>query len=238
MAAAYRRAVGEGRRRGLLLGVTPELADISRDLTAVERSQATINRRWPGDTPNRRAICADWKDVPLPARGFDICVGDGSLNVLSSQAEIAFMLDRLSTLLEPGGQIVIRLYLTPEAGETVDQVFRAASSGEVVSFSAFKFRLAMAMVSERGDPSIRVADIAEAFNRAVSDRMAFSRDTGISRAEIEVIDIYVGSTETYCFTTQSQLVATIPPSLRLVSFIDTGTYELAERCPIAIIEVR
>ena len=236
--AAYRRAINGGGSRWLLLGVTPALAAIGPAVTAVDRNAAVLRALWPGDTPNRSAICADWREMAFAPGAFDMCVGDGSLNALPSLADIALVLRKLAGFLETGGRIAIRTFLAPEVAETAETVFRNSLTGQIVSFAAFKWRLMMAMTSERSEPSIAVADALATFNDMVTDRSAFALDTGFAREDIDIIDTYEGSHETYCFPTASQLLATIPSSLRFNSFVDSGTYELAERCPIAIIDVR
>src|SRR5262245_54585614 len=67
--------------RALLLGVTPELATIAEDVTAVDRSQTMIDYVWPGDTKCRRARQGNWLELDYAADTFSLIVGDGSLNV-------------------------------------------------------------------------------------------------------------------------------------------------------------
>ena len=235
IAAAFRHAAAGIDGPVLLLGVTPQLADIADDVTAVERHPGVIAARWPGDTVHRRAIAADWREMQFDPGSFGKCIGDGSFNSMSF-ADVPLLLDRIATMLRVPGRIAVRIYLTPEHCESVEAVLQAARSRRIVAFSAFKWRLAMAMVAEGGKADIAVADIFARFSDAVGDRNAFAEETGIPREEIDSIDVYANSIESYCFPTAAEVCSIIPKILRFVDFMPSGSYELAERCPIAVID--
>src|SRR6188768_3068242 len=63
-------------RSALLLGVTPEIAELAwqppHRLVAVDKSEGMVNAVWPGDTPTRRAIVGDWLALQLPEAPFDL----------------------------------------------------------------------------------------------------------------------------------------------------------------------
>jgi hypothetical protein len=236
IAAAYQAAIAGRAARGLLLGVTPQLADFAADVTAVERNPTVIATRWPGDTPQRRSICADWRDMTFPPAAFTACIGDGSLNSLPDLSAVNAILARVAGFIETGGPMVFRVYLTPEECEPVDAVFAAARARQIVAFGALKWRLAMAIAHERRDCSMPVADIRDRFEREVPDRARFSDETGLSRQDLDTIDIYRDSAEIYCFPTESELRRALPATVRFVGFANSGSYELAERCPLAVLE--
>jgi len=236
IAAAYQGAIAGHRARGLLLGATPQLADFAEDVTAVERNPSVIASRWPGDTPHRRALCADWRDMAFPPASFTACIGDGSLNSLPSLAAVTTILDRVAGFVAPGGRMAFRVYRTPDDCETVAEVFQAARARRVISFGALKWRLAMAIAHERRDPVMPVAAIRDRFEREVTDRQRFVEESGMSRQDIDTIDIYRGSTETYCFPAGGELLAALPASVRFLAFSASGRYELAEHCPLAVLE--
>jgi SAM-dependent methyltransferase len=237
--AAYRSAAAPpARTRALLLGATPQLSDIAGDVTAVEASAAVIATRWPGDTAHRRAIEGDWRAMQFAKATFDLCVGDIALNVLPSLDDAASVLDRIAGFLAPGGRIAIRAVLRPERRESVTAVFNAAFCREIAGFGAFKWRLMMAMAAERASTHLRVADALARFNETVLDREAFSRQTGMARADVDAIDAYQGSSEIYCLPTSADLVSALGSRLRLVEYRPSGTYELAERFPIAVMDLR
>lgn len=237
--AAYRSAIGPpARTRALLLGVTPQLADIAKDVTAVEANAAVIVRRWPGNNAHRRAIKGDWREMQFERDTFDLCVGDGALNVLPSLDAAASLLDRVAGFLAPNGRIAIRVFLRPAESESVTAVFKAAFGRQIGGFGAFKWRLMMAIAAEHATTHLGVADVLARFNEVVLDREAFSRDTGMKREDVDAIDAYQGSSEIYCLPTATSLSSVLGSNLRLVDYRPSGTYELAERFPIAVIDLR
>ena len=53
-----------------------------------------------------------------------------------------------------------------------------STAGEIRSFHAFKWRLAMAIVAEAADPNIRVETIRDVFIREFPDRAMLAETTG------------------------------------------------------------
>ena len=95
----------------------------------------------------------------------------------------------------------------------------------------------MAMTAELGDPNISVAEIHKLFNRLLPDRKQFAKATGWDQKDIATIDVYRESPATYSFPTLSQLRRTLPRWLNEIGLAH-GSYELAERCPMLILEPR
>lgn len=238
------REVIEGFRRlsapvggpALLLGVTPELADITGDVTAVDRSQAMIDRVWPGDTGQRRARRADWLELDDPPGSFSLVVGDGSCNVVPHAEGASRLLQRLLPLLRSGGRAVLRIFTAPDQAERICDVRDAVLDGCVESFHGFKWRLAMALAGESADPNIAVTAIRDAFQKLFPDRVGLSRRTGWAIEDIDTIDVYRNSTEVYCFPTRRQVIDGVPAGFGGIRFVEVGTYELAERCPLLVLD--
>ena len=60
----YVRALAGGDAgRVLLLGVTSELADAFEKVYAADKNPAMVANVWPGDTPTKKAVVADWLDL-------------------------------------------------------------------------------------------------------------------------------------------------------------------------------
>jgi SAM-dependent methyltransferase len=220
----------------LLLGVNPALSGIDADITAVDRNLAVVRARWLGNIPSRRAIVADWRQLPFLGSSFAACMGDGSPNCVQYPEAVRSLYDNVLRVLRPGGKFVCRMYLTPDAGETVADVMQAAWQGGCRSFLYFKFRLAMAIAAQQSDPSVSVRAIHAAFSAHCSDRDRLSEISGWTRSEIDKIDLYESSSELYNFPTRGQCVAVIPPGFVNVRFVAVGSYELAERCPLLVME--
>jgi hypothetical protein len=231
--AAIAAAIDHHRANALLLGVTPELSGIAERTTAVDWDKGMIAHIWPGDTPARRAVLADWREMSFASHRFTAVIGDGSLNSVP-YAEWQRVFARLAELLLPGARLAIRVYETPDNCETVAQIRRDAIEGFGGGFHAFKWRLAMALAAERGDAEMPVARIHRAFEREFPDREALSRATGWSLDTIAEIDAYRGLATSYCFPTRSQTLRLMPSAFRNVRFESSGTYELSTACPILV----
>jgi len=234
--AAFANAIDANADRILLLGVTPELANIGPHVTAIDRNAAMIANIWSGDTSARRALCGDWLALPFEEGQFTAVIGDGSLSAIQYPADYRTLFAQLARVLEPGGVFVCRLFLTPDEFESVGAIKARAFAGETESFHAFKWQLAMAMVQEARDPNIAVAAILERFNELFPDRAALSRASVWSDTDIETIDVYKDSPDIYSFPTLAQLRETIPKTFRGGRIFPTGKYPLAERCPLIVVE--
>ncbi len=234
--AAFRRALGAGVDKILLLGVTPELADIAADVTAVDNSQPMIDYIWPGDTTHRRARRGDWFSLDVAAGTFDAAVGDGVLNFPRYPDGTRALLSEIGRVLHPGGRFVCWLFAAPDEAETLKRIRDDALRGAIGNFHALKWRIAMAVVRASGDPNIPVQTIRDTFMRVFPDRDELARVTGWARADIDTIDVYQGSAEIYAFPTRGQFLEAVPEAFAPGSLVDAGTYPLAERCPLMVLE--
>jgi len=227
----FRQAMGSDPGRCLLLGVTPELAGISPQLTAIDSSAAMIAALWKHQNTGNAAIQGDWLDLPFPKGAFDTIIGDGCLTLLSHPMQYEKFFAQLGRVIPPDGKIVIRLFVSPEQGESRERVCHEALSGKMKSFHAFKWRLSMAIASETADHNLSVAETCATFDRLIPDRQRLASVTGWRAEDIATIDFYRNSEARYSYPTLSQVRQTIPPSLKETGLVH-GHYELAERCPL------
>ena len=234
---AMSRAIARHVGPTLLLGVTSELAGIAMDLTAVDRSPEMIRGLWPGDTEGRRATCANWLALPFANATFATAVGDGSLNALRYPEGYEQLFAELERVLVKGGRAVIRVFLRPQSPEPLADVCAAAQAGRFSSFHAFKWRFAMALAARAGDPNIAVRAIHEAFLAELPDRADLARRTGWEAPDIDTIDVYRDSSEVYTFPTADELFLAVPPRVQRTELRAAGTYELAERCPLLVLDL-
>lgn len=230
----FRTALGNDPSRCLLLGVTPELAGIAPSLTAIDNSADMISALWPSD---KEAVLGDWLAMPFPASSFDTIIGDGCLVLLSEPIQHSRFFEQVSNLMTPKGRLLLRIFVNPEQGEARETVCNDALTGKMKSFHAFKWRLSMAIASESFDHTLSVAETAATFESLIGDRVQLSNNTGWSAEDIDTIDFYRDSHTRYCYPTLTQVRRAIPDSLKEVDVI-YGTYELAERCPILVLESR
>lgn len=225
-------AIADAQGPVLLLGVTPELADLADETIAIDWNPDMIAHVWPGDTDRRRAMVGNWLTPLLATGSCGAAIGDGSLNCLAWPRDYRRLFAVLGDVLRPGSPVAIRCYTTPDDGESADAVGAAALAGEVRGFHALKWRLATALTHERGDPNLPVIDILTAFDRLFPDRAALAAATGWALDEIAEIDAYRTGGAVYSFPRRDQVAATVGPAFGPAQFTDSGTYELAERCPL------
>lgn len=233
--SAYRGAIADHGKRVLLLGVTAELADVGETTVAVDLSKKMIANAWPGDTEKRKALHGNWLDMPLQKREFTAAIGDGVLAGITLSEHATFF-SQLAKLLLPAARVAIRLYETPEPGETVAQVRDRALGGGIAGFHAFKWRLAMALAAEAQNPAVPVLRIHQTFQSEFPDREALSKATGWSLDDVAEIDAYEGKPMIYQFITRRELLAHLPKEFTNPHFAPSGDYELAERCPLFTVD--
>jgi hypothetical protein len=235
MAANAAAAVDGHDERVLLLGVTPALAGIGARLVAVDRSPNMIAMVWPGDDDRRRVVEADWRSMD-PGGDFSAVVGDGSFNCLHYPGGYALVLARLVAMLRTPARFAVRFFVTPDPCESVASLGETTLAGRVESIHALKWRLAMAIVAERGIVNVRADDILAEFDRLFPDREALARRTGWTRDEIETLDFYRGSADVLSFPTAAQIEAVIPAGFSNVRLLNSGAYDLSERCPLVTMD--
>lgn len=225
------RLVGSVRDLVLLLGVTPELAAAFPKVLALDKNPAMIASVWPGDDDDRRALCTDWFDYSAPHESFHAVVGDGSLNNVDSPTRIAQLLAKAAAWLKPGGRFACRVFERPDRPFTEDDLLAAPHAGGSLNFHALKWMLAMHIAATRG-AVVPVSVLLERFDAIFPDRAELAAASGWSPEVIDTIDVYAGSTLSYCFPDRAELLAAIPEGSEDVRFAPSGEYPLAERCPI------
>jgi SAM-dependent methyltransferase len=220
----------------LLLGATRGLTDLRPDVTAIDRDETSVRDHWPGDEPKRRAVVGDWRQPPFAAGTFAACIGDGILIALPYPDGAASFYEALTRVLAPGGRFVCRVFAMPDIPETVAAVRAAAFQGQIRRYMTFKFRLAMAVCAARGSPNIAVRVIHDAFETEFADRDGLAAAGGWDRAEIDTIDVYKSSSQVYSFPTRQECLSVVPALFSNARFVAVGTYELAERYPLLVME--
>jgi hypothetical protein len=135
-----------------------------------------------------------------------------------------------------GGVLAVRVFARPEYPEAIGEIREHVMRRGIASFHAFKLRLAMAVVAREGNPNIAASSIKDNFDRMFYDRRALAEATGWPMVDIETIDAYKGSSAVYSFPTLGQFKSAIPDSFRAIRTMDSGSYELADRCPLLVME--
>jgi ubiquinone/menaquinone biosynthesis C-methylase UbiE len=234
--ASVRRAL-TGGGRALLLGVTPEYAGLFERVVAIDHNAPMIRAMWARESHGDTAVQGDWLQLPLREASFDACIGDGCLNLLACPWQYERLFGQLRRVLRPGGRLALRVFARPDAGETCDKVYEHALGAEIGNFHAFKLRLAMALAAESGNSNVDVAAIHQVFTRLVPDRSELAARSGWSAAQIATIDAYRNAAASYSFPTLAEVRASFRRDLNEIEVLHGG-YELAERCPLFVLEAR
>lgn len=206
-------------------------------LVAIDRSEAMIGAVFPAAAGT--AIAGDWLAMPAPDRAFDWIVGDGCASTLGYPADYDVFAAELHRVLAPDGELVLRLFAAPEDPESLDEVARALARGEITSFHALKWRIAMCRPPS-GQPAkrnVRVVAILRGFEAIAPDRDALAAATGWTRETIDTIDVYRDSDLAYSFPTLAEARARLTRHFTEAACLTAG-YELGDRCPTLVLRPR
>jgi SAM-dependent methyltransferase len=223
----------------VVMGVTPEIVRLpwpaGSRILALDRSAEMIARVWlPNPRIDSRVARARWQSMPVKDGSAGLVVGDGSLNALPVMGDYRAVLDEVARVLKPDGALILRCFVRPDQPENIDDVAAAARSGGIGSFSALKWRIAMAL--DGGSAfSIAVADIRSAFNSLFPDRDALARATGWPRQTLDTIDGFKDVATRYTFPTLEAMRAVAMPVFALAG-ARRGNYELAGQCPTLLFQ--
>jgi hypothetical protein len=232
--ANFRQGIGTHLGRCLLLGVTPELSSLSPSMSAIDNSEAMIRALWNNESS---AIQGNWLDLPFGENSFETIVGDGCMTLLTYPSQYVTLSRQLNNVLSPQGKVALRLFVSPDVKEEPESVCHAALRGKINSFHAFKWRLSMALASMNEDHNVAVADTWAAFDRLFPDRNALAASTAWPMQDITTIDAYRHSTAIYSHPTLTQVRSVFSADFKETALL-YGHYELAERCPILVLESR
>jgi hypothetical protein len=230
-------AVAHQAGRVLLLGVTPELAQVGIRTVAVDCSRSSIERIWPGNTAAATAVRADWTALPCPADAFSAAIGDGPFNCLQFPTGYGRLCEELARVVRPGGPLAVRVFVAPDRDDSVPAIVADAFRGTIDGVHSLKWRLAHALCARRRDPNVPVPAIWRAFNEAFPDRATLRARTGWTSADLAQIDAYENVADVLSFPTASQLMDLDWGGLARPVFVPTGGYPLAERCPLLVTTV-
>ncbi|RJT33315.1 class I SAM-dependent methyltransferase [Mesorhizobium waimense] len=232
----YERELDLQSAHVLLLGVTPELADLGKTMLAVDESASMIASIWPGDTGTRKAVIGNWLDLPIASNSVDAVIGDGCLSALHSSTARLHLLAEIERVLKPGGRAGLRLFAGPEAPDDLAAVRELTLAGGVATFHELKWRIAMSCTGGYPDRAIKVKAILKAFDALFADREELSLATGWDMAVIGTIDVYATSQASYSFASAAVLVGEASRHFGRGRLAPTGTYDMVERCPLLVLE--
>ncbi len=220
--------------RAILLGVTPEIARMrwpaGTQLLAVDNNEDVIAHVWPGNPEfEAKAVCGDWTKLPVDDASCDMVVGDGCFITCQYPEGYAAVVRELRRVLKPGGLFAIRVFIRPDAAESLTAVFNDLRAGRIGSFHAFKWRLAMALHTDLAQ-GVRLGDIWNAWNEQVPEPDVLARTLNWPIETIGTIDAYRGLDTRYTYPTLSEFRHALSSHFSEAACLYPG-YELGQRCP-------
>ena len=225
----------------LMLGVTPELAanhwHPALNLIAVDNTLAMIHSVWPKGDTHRAVVCGNWLKLPLRDDRMDLAMIDGGLPAISFPEAHQKLAKELHRVLKADGAFMARIFARPDITESVDDVLMAVHARLIRNFHVFKFRIAMALQGQDPEKGVRLEDVWRKVNEHFDDRTRLAELTGWPIDEIATIDAYRDSQASYHFPSVAEMIAVLAPAFECVGQ-KSGTYPLAERCPILLFKRR
>lgn len=219
----------------LLLGVTPEICLAFPEVIAVDSNAEMIQRVWPGDTPGKTAMLADWTTMEWPEARFASIVGDCAITLLDSFASITAMQSRAFEWLQPGGRFIHRIFEQPEEPIGIEELVQQLSQPATIGFTAFKLRLQYYQAQQdRGPHSL--AQVLDLFNSIAPDRDVLCAATGWLREHVDTIDLYEGTNTIACKPTRAEWMSMVPAQAVNLEFHHVFGYDLSGTCPIMVWE--
>jgi hypothetical protein len=213
--------------RMLMLGVTPLIASSYDIVTAVDKESKMIENLWIGNTSTKKVINDNWLTVELPLNHYDGILGDCSANVLPTSQDVVALFEHALNWLTPGGYFACRFFTRPLIPVTLEQL-QAQATHPTMNFSAYKRLLPAYIAAQTGNGWVTTKSMAELFNELFPNRSNLPWD----EKQLASIDRYAVNDGTTWFPTRQEVFDLIPVTARHVQFVDVGTYDLAENCPI------
>ncbi len=239
--ATWAAAHSESSPNILLLGVTPEIADMqlpaASSLTAVDSSMAMARAVWPGNIPGKRQVsCGNWLALPLRHSACSVIIGDGSMNCLPYPDGYRKLAAEVCRVLSNEGIFILRCYIQPAVQERRDDVFADIFREPIPSFHHFKFRILMAM-QQSPHVGIAVDEVYRDWADRNIDPRALTSRTGWEQSAIDTIELYRDSATVHTFPTLAEYRSVLGDFFDEVSQFNLPS-NLGERCPILVLKPR
>lgn len=239
---AWRAEHPDAAPRALLLGVTPELATmdwpVGTSLVAADRAEPMIAVVLPkvGVPEGTRAMCADWRALPLADGSVDVVVGDGCFTLFDFPGEVRAFAREVRRIMAPGARFAVRVFVAPGERESLEAIERDLRAGEIGNFNALKWRVAMA-VQPSAERGVALGDIHEAYARFAPIVADLAATPGFEPEVAGLVEAYRGSLVRYSFPTVTELRGALA-DLFEVSGGPEKSYELGARCPTLVLRPR
>ena len=218
-----------------LFGITPQIVQspwpANTQLQAFDHSAEFIARVWQPCQHIKLSLVyrAKWQNLPLADASLDVIVGDNALGVLPNLAEYTPVLAEVARVLKPGGVLCLRCITLPDVAASPEQLREETLAGQINSFHALKWRIAMAL-SAAPDYSVETARVHSTFDQLFPDRALLSQVCQWHLAVIDTIDAYRDSTTRYNVAPLAELLSVMARWFDMMA-IEYPDYEMGSHCP-------
>lgn len=228
--------------RALLLGVTPEYALLpwpaATRFTAVDKCADMIAKVWPAKRVSTafRAVEGLWTDLPMPDQSVDVAMGDGISTVLPHWSLMDKILGELHRVCAPGSTVILRLFVQPDAPDSLELLMDDLEVGRIQGFHAFKLRLLMLLQRDLASG----VQPRQAWETWQALRRQHATSIEARRWPVPVTDTikaYASSTDTYWFPKVGEALQAFERHFAPRE-IHYSEVELGSRCPIFVLERR
>lgn len=226
--------IPQGAKRMLILGVTPDFAELAPDITALDTSEIMIAQVWPGDNDSRRAVLGDWRAMPFEDEAFDIVVGDGALTLLSFPNGVDDVLAEVRRVTRKDGVAIVRTFIAPNAELSDTEMKAYINSLKGHSIDALRWRFAVQAVHAAPTPNIVSHDAWQAFNRLYPDPSELMAQNGWTAQDLQRVELYRDGAMALNFPTKRQLEQVILNHFSHLAFEPSGDYPMSDLCPFAV----
>ena len=222
----------------LLLGVTPDIADMSWPaptmLVGIDSALPMTQAVWPGNLPHKRwAVCGSWQALPLAAPACGVVLGDGAINCVRYPMGSRDVVAEAWRVLRDDGILVLRSYVQPATQEHPTDVVASIFKQPDPSFHHFKLRLLMA-TQPSTEQGVAVGDVYRFWAKQRLSPEAVEAQTGWEHTAIETIEMYRETNTVHTFPNQVELEMLL---LEFFEVISVATPYL-ETCQVWVLKPR
>lgn len=215
----------------LLLGVTPELAQIrwpeNTRLFAIDSNFSMIKSVLLKNNLSKSSLISmgNWLQLPLPESFINLVIGDGCYSMLSGK-NYDTLSNEIVRVLHPTGHFFMRFFIRPDDNESIELIQDDFLSGRIDNFHILKWRIAMAL-HDALEQGVCLKEIWHIWNKHFKIHTKYLQ---WSEQTMNTIDVYKNNPAFYTFPTYPELSSRLYNQFRILDRY-TPDYKLGERCP-------
>jgi hypothetical protein len=227
-----------GALTSILLGVTPELAKVLANTRSIEvdHSIAMINWSWMKFPRGHLAtpVAGRWTSLPIRNDCIDLILGDGCNIQLEFPAAYQTWFREMARVLQPGGKVVLRVFVSPETPEHSDAVIDDLLHKRIGNSNALRMRLFMAL-QPSATRGVQVSDVSAFWTSAQIDEKFLITELAWPASAIGIFEVFKNMNLRYSFPTLAELKVVFSDHFIELDRYIPG-YEIGSRCPTIVLQ--